>query len=468
MCSVWVWSAKWRNVCLFFLSFCQQAFFWKKENQRLQQNIVIEAVCQATSVQKHMQFSWASAKVEYRGALGSGCPCCWQTRLLHASASLSCPPERAGWVSPTACTLHPDRLRTETRNHSQKYWRWRAAREESKQCKRRTIHHLHVLNDDREAAVGAVSGQQVLTAAREGEELVVKGLEVRLAHHQALAYTQTTGTLETQTFNSPPLTAAVPLSHQGSLHWCTPRNRGGTHCRKQAIEWGNITFLCLCVSLSSRRSLTRCCSPERWWILGGNVGPCAHKNTETPLRSGYHPTLYPLGMENKSFLKGSNINREREREGEGGGEVTRTCAAIRTLLLADLLDVKTVAGRGAGLGAFAVLHPNGTLRDWNTHTHNQIIDVKSSNRLLMDGQTHSSGSPRPSRAEASHGRGTSERTPAGWDSSSLPRPRSSDTPAPDTAAGRPQERPGGHSAGTHWTSATCCSRTRSTPTHTQD
>lgn len=54
---------------------------------------------------------------------------------------------------------------------------------------------------------------------------------------------------------------------------------------------------------------------------------------------------------------------EREREGEGGGEVTRTCAAIRTLLLADLLDVKTVAGRGAGLGAFAVLHPNGTLRD---------------------------------------------------------------------------------------------------------
>lgn len=45
------------------------------------------------------------------------------------------------------------------------------------------------------------------------------------------------------------------------------------------------------------------------------------------------------------------------------GRVTRACTAIHTLLLADLLDVETMAGCRAGLGAFTVLHPDGTLGD---------------------------------------------------------------------------------------------------------
>lgn len=46
--------------------------------------------------------------------------------------------------------------------------------------------------------------------------------------------------------------------------------------------------------LHARSSLTRCCSPERWWILEGNAGPCAHRSTEIPPHSGYRPTLCPL------------------------------------------------------------------------------------------------------------------------------------------------------------------------------
>lgn len=68
-----------------------------------------------------------SAKVTYHDALGSGCPCCWQTQFLHASASLSCPPERAGWASQNVCTQHPDHLHTETQYKQLKYCRWQAA-----------------------------------------------------------------------------------------------------------------------------------------------------------------------------------------------------------------------------------------------------------------------------------------------------------------------------------------------------
>lgn len=65
----------------------------------------------------------------------------------------------------------------------------------------------------------------------------------------------------------------------------------------------------------------------------------------------------------------------RDREtGRGRGryngcEVTRACTAIYTVFLADLLDVETMAGCGAGLGAFTVLHSNWTLGDYiNKHT----------------------------------------------------------------------------------------------------
>lgn len=60
-------------------------------------------------------------------------------------------------------------------------------------------------------------------------------------------------------------------------------------------------------------------------------------------------------------------------------------------------------------------------------------------------------------------RGKCGRTPTGWDSSSLRHPSvRSDMPPPDTVPGRPQERPGGHSAGTQWTFAASCSWTGST------
>lgn len=52
--------------------------------------------------------------------------------------------------------------------------------------------------------------------------------------------------------------------------------------------------VCLTISTCAYSSLTRCCSPERWWILEGNVVPCAHRNTEIPPHSGCHPTPYPL------------------------------------------------------------------------------------------------------------------------------------------------------------------------------
>lgn len=47
----------------------------------------------------------------------------------------------------------------------------------------------------------------------------------------------------------------------------------------------------------------------------------------------------------------------------GGGQkgATGASAAVHAVFLTDLLNIETVAGGGAGLGAFAVLHPNWTL-----------------------------------------------------------------------------------------------------------
>lgn len=52
--------------------------------------------------------------------------------------------------------------------------------------------YLYILNYDRKVILWAVLCQQILALANEGEELVVKGLEVRLANNQALTYTETT------------------------------------------------------------------------------------------------------------------------------------------------------------------------------------------------------------------------------------------------------------------------------------
>lgn len=117
--------------------------------------------------------------------------------------------------------------------------------------------------------------------------------------------------------------------------------------------------LCICARLCS---LTRCCSPERYWILEGNVFPCAHRNTEIPPRSAYRPKPYPL--KNKDVTTARNRATESGRGRCRDYNVTWACTAIHTLFLTDLLDVQTMAGCRAGLGAFTVLHPNWTLRDW--------------------------------------------------------------------------------------------------------
>lgn len=58
-------------------------------------------------------------------------------------------------------------------------------------------------------------------------------------------------------------------------------------------------------------------------------------------------------------LRASEPRCERGKRYER--EATGACTAIHTLFFADLLDVETVAGGRAGLGAFTVLHPDWTL-----------------------------------------------------------------------------------------------------------
>ena len=183
--------------------------------------------------------------------------------------------------------------------------------------------YLHILNDDRKAVLCAVSGQQILTVASESEELVVEGLEVRLSHHQALTYTQTEHRHIRNTANvftngiKCKWTPAVDLSHQGSLRWCIPKNRDDTRCRKET-HFRN-TFESPSVRCMHSALLTRCCSPGRWWILEGNVVPCAHRNTETPPHSDHRPGPYPLKHRHTPHHHG--YQRDRERGGAASGRL---------------------------------------------------------------------------------------------------------------------------------------------------
>lgn len=159
-------------------------------------------------------------------------------------------------------------------------------------------------------------------------------------------------------------------THQGSLHWCIPRTHDDTHCRKRTFRPLSISCADICVlwKIVFVYSVTRCCNPVRLMILEGNVVPCAHMNTETPPHSDYHPKLYPLkhSVKNNHVLQ---LELERQREKlRYNSEVTRACASVHTLLLADLLDVETMASCGARLGAHTVLHPNGTLRNFTKNT----------------------------------------------------------------------------------------------------
>lgn len=101
----------------------------------------------------------------------------------------------------------------------------------------------------------------------------------------------------------------VRLIHQGSLHWCIPRNHGDTRCRKVTVQSAGAKRLCISTHLCC---LTRCCSPERWWIPVGNVCPCARRNTGRPPRSGYRPRLYPL--KNTGVTNENQSDREADRQ----------------------------------------------------------------------------------------------------------------------------------------------------------
>lgn len=113
----------------------------------------------------------------------------------------------------------------------------------------------------------------------ESEELVIKGLEVRLAHHQALSRAAFIG--------------AFPRAMTAHTGVAVLRDRGSWREMSSHVHTGTLRYLHTAVTVQN----------------------LAH----------------------------------------------RTGAAIRTLFLADLLDVETVAGCGAGLGAFTVQHPNWTL-----------------------------------------------------------------------------------------------------------
>lgn len=113
-------------------------------------------------------------------------------------------------------------------------WRWPKVIKITVKWKKK-LNYLYILDNDRKLTVCAVSCQQVLAATSEGEELVVKGLEVRLAHHQALAYKDRTPKINIPNFANGITelgSSTVHVSHQGSLHWYIPRNRDGKRCIK--------------------------------------------------------------------------------------------------------------------------------------------------------------------------------------------------------------------------------------------
>lgn len=93
-----------------------------------------------------------------------------------------------------------------------------------------------------------------------------------------------------------------------------------------------------------------------WWVMSAHV----HAGT-----LGY---LHTAGtIQNFTHWKTQASPQELEWQRGSQWEVTRAFAAVHTVFLTDLLNIETVAGCGAGLGAFAVLHPDWTLGDLERH-----------------------------------------------------------------------------------------------------
>lgn len=99
-------------------------------------------------------------------------------------------------------------------------------------------------------------------------------------------------------------------------------------------------------------------------IQEGNVVPCAHRSTARLPHNACHPVPCPLKNERRAILKSIHLIEREIVLLKRVVLVTGARAAIHTFVLADLLDVETVAVCRAGLGAFTVLHSNGTLGDF--------------------------------------------------------------------------------------------------------
>lgn len=194
---------------------------------------------------------------------------------------------------------------------------------------------------------------------------------------------------------------------------------------------------------------------------GGKCRPlCTHEHWETSTQRLPSKT-FPTAKQHCHNNIEEGDGQTKSRRGRFVG--TRTGAAVHTLLLADLLDVEAVAGCRARLGAFAVLHPDWTLGDWEAQREPSSRQPHEDASALASGGSYSTGSPPAIHGEGSRVRGRCGRTPAGWGSSSLHRPAGrSDTPPPDRVPGTPLETPGAHSAGRQWRSGANCSWTRST------
>lgn len=153
-----------------------------------------------------------------------------------------------------------------------------------------------------------------------------------------------------------PLTRAVFIgAFPGTMTAHTARMR---HLFSSGTLWGSVCVR-ICPVLPSHQVL------QSWEIVdpGGKCRPmCTQEHCDTSTQRWPSKTL-PTAKKKNDVITTSKTVTDGEKRRCREWALTRACAAIHTLFLADLLDVETMAGCRAGLGAFTVLHPNWTLGD---------------------------------------------------------------------------------------------------------
>lgn len=171
------------------------------------------------------------------------------------------------------------------------------------------------------------------------------------------------------------LTTTLKLSYQGSLHWCIPRNHDDTRYRIETFycickHFCGCTYESLCMhsSLSPGVAILRNSGSRREMTSHVHTGTLRYLHTAITIQN---LTDWNIMFNTQPCVTTGNTKTGRE---SGtyigcGCVVTRACTAIYTFFLADLLDVETMAGCGAGLGAFIVLHSNWALRDYISKKH---------------------------------------------------------------------------------------------------